>query len=223
MPKPIKPVGNNPQQPSEWKRLTDWNEDCVPPTPGTYQIRYAPHGVPVDLNLRFDDFSFKQGEHARCDDLTGVVYIGKAVCFKDRFCKLLKTWNRLGASGANRNHGSYETWLSKKLQSKYPVGDLQFRYMPIGKEVWKPKIKNYVDELRAALLNQNGKSATDLTSITAFTQENSLLRRYLRCFGTLPPLNTMGPQVGVISDEDLVKIIEDLGKPECALGDSETA
>jgi hypothetical protein len=209
----VKLVGKNSQTPSAWKQLSGWNLADIPPYPGTYEICYAPGGTPVALNLQSDDPSFAPTPHARCDDLEGVIYVGKALCFRDRFWTLIKTWRRVTA-GHTANHGSYDTWLTKGLQNVYPIGDLLFRYMPIGKEVWKPKLKTRVDELRAALLDQDGHSGDDMTSIAAYSAENILLRRYFCCFGTKPPLNTMGPWIGALTDDFIASVIEDLGKSD---------
>lgn len=94
MPTPIEPDGSNAKQPSAWKKACAWKKDDIPQYPGTYEISYGPNGCPEGLPSCLKVTEDESQEHTNCDQFKGVIYIGKAVCFKHRFWNLIETWQK---------------------------------------------------------------------------------------------------------------------------------
>ncbi len=186
---------------SDWKSLSEWKRDEIPPYPGFYEIRFAPDGVPyafqIDMSTPTTSRLTPEEAERRVVllELVGTLYIGKAVSLADRFWHLIEAWLRNDEQADNcKNHGSYNKWLKKNYQQDYPVRDLQFRYTPKGSEIWRPEIIDEVDAIRAALMKQDGTAPDNLATSAAFAEENIRLRLYEQYFGIgkTPPLNTYG-------------------------------
>lgn len=211
MPDPIKPLGTDPRQPSLWQPLADWNKADIPPYSGVYRVRCAlggvaqPHPVPderpiektVDAGNNVTNGGRMSSERfahlVKGLDFDGVLYIGKAVCHQDRFWHLLQTWKKDSGQDSKSNHGSYNTWLRKKLRQKYPIADLQFRFVPISDVPWHPESPSEAQKLSYILWPQKGTDPSNLTVAASFAEEDSLLRKYLNFYGKLPILNTAYP------------------------------
>jgi len=211
---------NSNVQPSPWRFFSEWNKVDIPSFPCRYEIRYAPGGnpplsaagkTPTTSRLTPAEVERQIAFH----ELNSVLYIGKAVAASDRFWHLLETWKKNDGNSKNRkNHGSYNTWLRKSLQSRYPIADMQFRFVPVSNEVWKPPQNNQTDQIRAAFMNQDAVAVDNPASGAAFAAENTRLRLYENYFGigTKPPLNTLGRGRKPMPEAELNAHLDALGQ-----------
>jgi len=197
----IKPVGTARHQPSKWRSPSDWRENDIPEVPGWYHVRCvdnsnAPICVPFTPDPGWDSVVRAHMEKV-ATDLSEVIYIGKAADLRKRFWKeLVQSW--LPGKAPTDPHPSRKNWNAcPPHQSTYPAAGIQCRYFPVGINAMGTAPTDDLAHLMADFfgwIEKDARKTEQLTPAAAATAEKSMLLKYLRVFGHLPPLNIKPPE-----------------------------
>jgi len=176
-----------------------WTENAVPETPGFYLMRCLDQsGVPISAHLTLDpvwDDDMQRRMRLAAEQFGELIYIGKAANLRERFWeKLIQSW--WSGKPATPLHDSRKNWNdSQQLQQRLPLSGMQCRFVQIGSKPMKPNLSAKAQEMSDLFgwTEKDARNTNQPTTAAVQVAEATMLFKYIRVFGTPPPLNIKGP------------------------------
>ena len=192
-----------------WSRWTDpdsWHRSSVPESPGVYQLAV-----------------FRQGRRERMDSVTpkaewpperldriqavdkeyrGIVYIGKAVCLKERFWRLIRSWQLVPTKNLHDSRDTYNK-NHRNSQGLFGPREVRCRYKQLSTINW-PKLRsrqraaknpNDIASLLTFMWPDSGQDRSKPSAAATFSMEGRMLDTYECWYGNRPLLNKAGAEV----------------------------